>query len=392
VRIVDLTDEMGAYATKLLADLGADVIRLEPPEGSLIRDLPPFLVDDEGRRHSMFSWWMDTSKRSVAARIETPEGRRLLEDLVGAADAVVISGSPATLDARGLSFDRLAALNGRVVVTTVTPFGLTGELADYAADDLVLLAMGGLMYLAGYPAAPPTAVYGYQAYIAGSLFAAVGTLIALFAAAETGEGQLVDISIQDAVAHALENASQVYDLTGAVRERVGADQREAGYGLYPCRDGLVFLAIGLVGGQLDKAWDSMADWLEGHPGADIFREPHWRDGRYRATDAAKREFYGVFASFAVARSKHELYVQGQAHGLSICPVCTPQDLVSDEQLLARDFFVRVDHPELGASFLYPGAPYRLQRTPWQIIRRAPLVGEHTDEIRAELAAAREASG
>ena len=392
LRVLDLTDEMGVYTPKLLADLGADVICVEPPEGSPVRRLPPFYRGQPGAEDSLFHWWMNTSKRSVVADLDTSDGQGFFRDLVRSAQILVTSGAPAALARRGLTYTALAEVNPGLVMTTITPFGLDGALADYAADDLVLLAMGGLMYLAGYPGEHPTAVYGYQSYLAGSLFGAVGTLIAAYEAAESGLGQLVEVSIQEAVAHALESAAQQYDLNGVVRQRTGANQQGAGFGLYPCQDGLVFLAIGLVGGQVEGTWRALTSWLADVPEAAILSDPRWLDGQYRGTAEAERTFYEIFARYTRDKTKQELYRSGQALGVTICPVCTLDDLAHDEQLLARDFFVRVDHPELGASFLYPGAPYRLQRTPWRISRRAPRLGEHTAQLRAELLETRKEAG
>ena len=356
VRVLDLTDEVGAYATKLLADLGADVVCVEPPKGSRTRSIPPFHENVAGPDRSLFHWLMGTNKRSMVVDFDSADGIRVVQDLSRTADVLVTSGAPGRLDRLGLGYDDLARLNPALVYTSISPFGLTGALKDYAADDLSLLAMGGLLYLAGYPGEHPTAVFGYQAYLR-SMFAAVGTLIALYSAAAGGEGQLVDVSVQEAVAHALESAAQAYDLEHTVRARVGAGQRDAGLGLFPCGDGLVFLAVGVVGGALDAAWINLADWLSEVPGAEIFAKGRWLDDpSFRGSDEGKALFAEVFTAFAQTRTKAELYAEGQSRGIGICPVATTEDLARDDQLLARDFYVQVEHPELGASFLYPGAP------------------------------------
>lgn len=392
VRIVEIADEMGCYAGKLLADLGADVVLAEPREGSRARSIPPYWGGGEDVNCGIFHWWMNTNKRSVVLDLDDPQYPDRLEQLVRWADVLICSGAPAALAERGLEYKALAKINPRLVLTCITPFGLTGALANYAADDLILLAMGGLLYLAGYPGRAPTAVFGYQSYQAGSLFATAGTLIALYDAARTGRGQLVDTSIQECVAHALENAAQIYDLTGAVRVREGADQRDSGFGLFPCKDGLMFLVVDIPGGSSARAWSTLVEWLGDDPAADVFRDPLWLDPQYRISEPAKKRFYDAFTGYSLARTKKELYVSGQAHGVSLSPVATTADLADDDQLKARDFFVRVDHPELGVSFLYPGAPYRLRATPWSIRRRAPLLGEHTAAVWEEIAAASHIDG
>lgn len=391
LRVVELTDATGAYAGRLLADLGADVVLVEPPEGCAARRFGPYLHGATHVEQSIFHWWMNASKRSIVVDVSSPHGRQEFARLVRNADLLICSGSPADLAARGIDVNALLAGNPRLVATVITPFGLNGPLRDYRADDLVLLAMGGLLYLAGYPGEHPTAVHGYQSYLAASLFAATGSLVALHAAARSGLGQLVDVAIQDCVAQALETAAQNYDLTGKVRTRIGTGQQDAGFGLFPCKDGLVSVVIGLSGGTGPSSWDAMAQWLADDPDAAVFKEPCWRDSAYRGTAAAKQRFAGVFMRFARTRTKKELYASGQALGLSVSPIATTQDVANDDQLLARGFFVDVEHPELARTIPYPGPPYRLSRTPARIRRRAPMLGEHAVEIRAEMAGVRSAA-
>lgn len=283
LRVVEMTDAMGAYAGKLLADLGADVVMVEPPDGSPSRTIGPFLDGHADQSSGLFHQWMNTSKRSFVADPERPEDLEAVDALIGRADLLLLSGRPAELESRGLHYERLRELHPRLVVSAITPFGSTGPLRDYLADDLTLLAMGGLLSLGGYPDAAPTAVHGYQSYLAGSLFAVVGSLVALEEAAYSGRGQFVDVSIQDCVAQALETAAQAYDLAGTVRRRAGAGQQDAGIGIFPCADGLVSLVIGLSGGEGGSSWEILADWLAADPAASTFREARWRDGAFRGT-------------------------------------------------------------------------------------------------------------
>jgi crotonobetainyl-CoA:carnitine CoA-transferase CaiB-like acyl-CoA transferase len=383
LRVVEITDLKGAYAGKLLADLGADVVLVEPPEGSATRNVGPFAKGHSAVDGGMFHQWMNTSKRSYVAESDSPDREAEVGCLLSRADLLLLSGCPRDLKGRGFAYENIREKFPHLVVTAVTPFGSSGPLRDYAADDLVLLAMGGLLSLGGYPDEAPTAVHGYQSYLAGSLFAVVGSLVALEVAESTGRGQFVDVSIQDCVAQALETAAQAYDLTRTVRRRVGSGQQDAGLGIFSCADGLVSLVIGLSGGEGGSSWDALADWLSADPAADIFRDPRWRDGAYRATPEARHQFAEIFGRFAATLPKKQLYVEGQRRGLSVSPIATMADLAADDQLLARNFFrdCSVDGKTLGIR--YPGPPYRFSRTPAGVRSPAPKLGEHTHAIRQD---------
>jgi crotonobetainyl-CoA:carnitine CoA-transferase CaiB-like acyl-CoA transferase len=331
----------------------------------------------------LFHGWMGTSKRSVVADLRVPAGRDEVDALLAKADLVLLSGRPSELEANGLYYSRLRALNPRLVVTAITPFGTSGPMRDFAADDLVLLAMGGLLSLGGYPDAAPTAVHGYQSYLAGSLFAVVGSLVALEVADRSGQGQFVDVSAQDCVAQALETAAQAYDLAGTIRRRVGAGQRDAGFGIFPCADGLVSIVIGLSGGESGSSWEILADWLSEDPAARTFSEQRWREGAFRATPEAHALFAEIFGRFAARRPKRLLYVEGQKRGLSVSPIATMADLVADDQLLARDFFREASTTGVPLPFRYPGPPYRFSGTPAGVRAPAPALGEHTLAVRQE---------
>ncbi|MFM7066211.1 MAG: CaiB/BaiF CoA transferase family protein [Gammaproteobacteria bacterium] len=383
LRVVEMTDAMGAYAGKLLADLGADVVLVEPPEGSAVRAIGPFMSGYATKDAGLLHHWMDTNKRSFVADCRIAAEQEEVDALIARADLLLLSGQPADLQARGLHHARLRNLNPRLVVTAVTPFGSSGPLSNFAADDLVLLAMGGLLSLGGYPDTAPTAVHGYQSYLAGSLFAVVGSLVALEVAERTGRGQFVDVSIQDCVAQALETAAQAYDLVGSIRRRVGAGQQDAGLGIFPCADGLVSIVIGLSGGEGGSSWDALADWLSADPEASTFREPCWRDGAFRATSEARARFAEIFGRFASGLPKKQLYVEGQQRGLSVSAIATMADLAADDQLSARDFFQEVSRDGHPLPFRYPGPPYRFSRTPAGVRTQAPGLGEHTAAIREE---------
>ena len=384
VRCVDLTGELGVYATKLMADLGADVIRVEPPGRDALRAKPPLWRRPDGSTESLFYAYMNTSKRAVSLDPTQPAGRALLLRLLATAQVVVESDPPGVLGRAGITYDDLQALNPAVVHTLITPFGEDGPWADYHGPDLVLMATGGLMWLAGEPDGPPLVAAGEQANIMASLNAAAATLVALLHAEATGEGQQVSVSAQECVAASLENAIQFYDLERTVRRRRGARPQEAGTGLYPCRDGYVYMMAGRL--STPRGWRAIVEWLNeaGVPGAEVLTRPEWSEYAFRATPEASEHFWRVFTAFAATRTKAELYEEGQRRGIIIAPVNDLSDLPRDPQLLYRSYFVPVAHPELGDPILYPGPPYRLSATPWRIRWYAPLPGEHNDEVYGEL--------
>jgi len=252
----------------------------------------------------------------------------------------------------------------------MSPYGLDGPHADRPATDLTLLPAGGLLQLAGQPDRAPVRPAGEQSGIATGLHATVGALIALYERADSGAGQIVDVSAQQAVAHSLENAVQYADLEGVVRGRTAGTATEVANGLFRCRDGWVYLVAGIGGTPL--GWDGLVGWLDGAGiDVDILREPRWQDAAWRRTPDAADRFRRIFEGFTAGQGKAELYEAGQRHGVSLAPVATPADLLVSPQLAARGFFRTVD--VAGQPVTVPGPPYRfagLDVGP----RRAPAVG------------------
>jgi benzylsuccinate CoA-transferase BbsE subunit len=376
IRVIDLADELAAYASRLLGDLGAEVIRIEPPGGSSVRHTAP-IVSARGRRViSAFDRFVNSGKRSVTLDLSAPEAVLILERLLASADLVIESSAP-VLEEHGFDSDRLRALNPGLCRVIVTPFGLGRSPSWSPVNDLMVLGAGGLLHLGGYPDVGPVAAYGGQSRFAASIFAAAAAMTAVLQRDIGGHGVTMDVSAQECVAQALEDSAATYALTGRVRERQGEQPREAGTGIYQCRDGYVSMVAGRLGTA--RAWVALVNWLneENSPGAAELLEEHWRDFSFRQKPEAIAAFTRIFQAFTAERDKRDLYREAQARMIALSPVSTVDDLFENEQLRFREFFVDVEDDEFDRMLRYPSGPYRLSSTPPSTPRPAPALGQDT---------------
>ncbi len=384
LRVLDLTGAMGNYCGKLFADMGADVILVEPIGGSELRREPPFIGDISGLERSLNFAYQNTSKRGIALDLDTRSGQRILRTLARDADLVVETSLPGWSSARGIGYETLSAQRPGIVVASITPFGQTGPYAQWTATDLVALALGGLLYMGGYRDRPPTQAHGDQAFKCAAMYGAVAAMLAVTEAELSGEGQHVDISMQESVTLALENAAQTFDLEGTVRLRPMPEQRFAGYGLFECKDGYIFLGSRGIGNS--PAWSRSLQWFrdDGMVGVDRLYGAEWSDLDYLKTSEARDVFGELFMTWARQHTKAWLYSEGQKRLIPLAPVSTPADLLENPQLRARGHFVPFAHPLLQQAALMPGAPYVLSHSPWRVRGPAPRLGEHTAEILATI--------
>ena len=398
IRVLNLAGEIGQYCAKLLADLGADVIKVEPPAGDPARNLPPFYHDEPDPQKSLYWLNLNTNQRSVTLNIEDAEGRKLFERLVAKADVVVESFQPGYLDGLGLGYEGLARIKPEIILTSVTGFGQTGPHAHYKAPDIVGVAMGGVMWLAGDPQDPPNVPPWRQGYISASIIAAAGTLTALYHRDVHGEGQHVDVSMQEALSIAQETAMQSWDMLELLRNRNGERGmipiNVPGVGSYKCKDGYVFGYVGAPGGA---AWSELLGWMiEEGAAEDLTEEPYlefcnnlnlrFLTELFRDTSTLGEKIKmlnhvdEVLKRFIASKGKWEMYEGGQGRRLLFGIASTPEDIARNPQLQHRQWLTPVEHPELRDTLQYPGPPYRLSETPWAIRRRPPALGEHNAEI------------
>ncbi len=385
IRVLDAAGPAGSYCGKLFADMGADVILVEPVAGHALRRETPFIGDVEDPERSIPFAYYHTSKRGISLDLDRPAGQEIFKRLARTANLLVETEIPGVMAGRGLAPADLELIAPKLVITSITPFGQTGPYSRFQGEDLTALAMGGLLYISGYPDLAPTRIYGNQAFLTASMFSAVASLVAVMEAEEHGgRGEHIDVSIQEAVAMALENSVPFYDLEGQVRKRTGLTQRYTGAGLFPCSDGYIYVFVG--GLAAIGFWDGFVEWMceAGAEGAERLRGPQWHERTFRETQEARSIFANVFAPFALQRKQMDLYLEAQARRIPISPVSTTGTVASNPQLHARGFFVGIEHPASGRMLQMPGAPYLLSHTPWRIQRPAPRLGEHNAEIFAEV--------
>lgn len=395
VRVLDLTTLGGQYAAKLLADLGADVVKVEPPAGSPARNQPPFADDEPSPNRSLAFWYWNTSKRSLTLDLHTEDGRDLFRMLVPRFDVVMHSYRPAQAAPLGLAPDDLRTLNPKVITCAVTPYGDSGPHADYEGDNLTVSAMSGVTTLFGFPDRAPTMPPGEQAAVCGGIVAAQGIILALLVRDTSGQGQHVEVSMQEAMSIAQETAMQSWDMRQEVRKRTGGAKMLPGVGTYATADGHVYCMVGVPG--FGAPASVLVEWMASEGMAGDLQEEPWRSQlgsvNLRELTAAFsqpeklaelmvkfRHIDEVFMAFFQTKPKQELYVEGQRRRLLIGPVNSVADLTENDQLAARAWWQDVEHPELGRTVRYPGPPFHHSVTPWRISRRPPLVGEHTAEI------------
>lgn len=391
LRVIELNSEWGAFAGKLMADMGAEVISIEPPKGSPTRRYGPFVGDTPGPERSLWFWHYNTSKRGVTLDVENEQGRDLLKRLLATADFFLEGEPPGRLAALGLDWPDVQPLNPRLIMVSITPFGRSGPRAEEQATDLTILAGGGPVWSCGYDdhTLPPVRGGGNQGYQTGCHFAVMSALVALLARGRTGRGQHTDVNMHAAANVTTEAGSYSWLVAReTVQRQTGrhagtapsmpsqircSDGRWVNTGLPP-RTPAQFRAIyewmadlGHLETFADKALLELA--IEGEP---IALWQIAQDELARAKFTAARAAVNYIAERIPA---YDFFTEGQRRGFQFSIINAPDEALEDPHIVARGFPVEVAHPELGRSFRYPGAPYRFGTTPWRVRRRAPLLGE-----------------
>ena len=391
-RVLDLADHRGELASMMLGDLGADVIKIEPPEGSSSRRLPPFLEGAPDSERSLSYFAFNRNKRGITLDLATESGKAELLRLVEGADFVFESAAAGAMTAAGLGFGELSRVNPRLVYTAISAYGQDGPYAGYAASDLTLSAMGGQAALQGVPERAPVRITVPQVWLHASSEAAVGALIAHERMLRTGEPQFVDVSAQAAMVWSMMQGMVAHAIQGRDFERMGAVLQLGTISLplcYECTDGHVVavcngsviakMMVWLVEEKVvPEEWLTGEDW----PSYDI------RLLQGQPLTYSLEEVTEAISRYLKLHSKKELMDRGLREGVTIAPVNTVEDLLKFEQLQAREFFVEAPLPD-GSSARAAGLPARAAKSPLRIRRWAPRLGEHTAELAGEPKRSRE---
>ncbi len=377
VTVIDLTqDAAGPFATRLLADYGADVIKIEPPGGDPARMLPPFHQDEPGLERSGLFLFLNTNKRSVVLDLEAEADRARLLELVASADAVVENFPPGTMERLGLGYEALRAANPRVVLTSLSNFGQDGPYRDYAGSDLTLYAMGGPMIASGDVDHEPLKNAGRMTLYHSGLVAALATAVALRASEQRGHGEHVDVSIFETATHSIDlrlARLMMYQYSGRFSSRPPLSSG-VGSGTFPCGDGFFMLSGGPV--RLEAVIRMI-----GH--AELLEQPEWATVAARTAPERIEQFNQYLIPWMIERTKAEVLAACIEHGVLGAPINSVADMFEDENFRERGYFQEIDHPSTG-PLRYPGYSATLHRPgePMPARRRAPLLGEHTNEVLA----------
>ena len=378
VKVLEIAHETsGAFCAKLLADQGADTIKIEPPgRGDEARHEPPFIGGAPHPDRSTTFLALNTNKRGVTLKLDQTKDRALFLKLASDADVVIESFQPGHLAELGLSYDVLRASNPKLILLSIAYFGQTGPYAHYKGDDLIAQAMGGFLYaVTGTSDKPPMGTALQQMELTAGRNGAIAIMAALLARDESGEGTHIDVSVMEAAIATPSMLIQNYSYLGRSPRRGGFDKAVMDGMHLPTRDGEVTLTTAGTGGRPMEAW------------AEFLGEPGLLDPKF-ATRASRNEnweeLYNLVAPKLKERNNLDLMRETMARGLVIGLVQSPTQVVESPHLDARGYFVELEHAEVGA-LKYPGCGFMLDGVnPMQTTRAAPRLGEHNEEILGRL--------
>ena len=369
VRVLDVAEPLGAFVSRILGDLGADVIKVEPPGGDPSRDFYPFVTKD-AERLSLSFVRANVNKRSIILDLEQREDQEQFRALAEQADVVVSTEGMATWAARGMDLARLSVFYPRLVWLSFSTFGLTGPYRDYLGNNMVAEAMGGLSYIQGDDAKPPSVSPCEQGVHLASVQAVFGALMALWERRSSGRGQLVEASVQDVLAN-LYFLLVNYGLWSDIPYRIGARNFMPPNGYYPCKDGHVFIATLMPG-----LWDKLADFV----GDPRLKDPALQDADFRNEYPERVD--PILREFTARHERWPLTEALQNHGVPAAPWSSVADVASNKHLNERGFFIDFEQPPFG-KLRSSGPMFRAGASPLRIRRPAPQPGEHQQEVLAE---------
>lgn len=375
-RVLDLADEKGVFCTKLLADLGADVVKVEPPSGDRMRSRGPFVRDEASPEKSLYFLFYNTNKRSITLNLEHRDGQVLFRELVKSAEAVVETFPVGYLSGLGLDYPSLSKINPRLVMASITPFGQTGSWKEYKSSDLVSMATSGYMQVIGEPGGSPVRLGNEQSHFAPSQYAALAVVAALYSRdVVSGRGQHIDISMQEAIItyYLEQHPALCWRVRGENVTRVGrVSDLVVPCGAFPCQDGWVGMCI-----LTPQEWESFVQWIHEVTGREEILDERFKEGGMHARANHKDVIEAIVTDFTMRLTKTDLFHEGQRRNLVVVPVNTVEELLADPQLEAMRFWEELDHPVAG-RLQYPLGILTGEMAVGK--RAAPLLGQHNDEI------------
>jgi crotonobetainyl-CoA:carnitine CoA-transferase CaiB-like acyl-CoA transferase len=374
LKIIEVGEMVSApYASKLMADMGAEVIKVErPPIGDKARTRGPFPGASPHPEKSGLFLYLNANKYGITLDLTKPDGMQLLERLVEQADVLIHNLWPPEMDRAGLTYERMRGVNPRLIMTSITPFGITGPKRNWRAEELTVWSAGGVCVLNGagpdYSELPPLKTFGSQAGFQGGVHGAVATMGAIMAQMRDGEGQHVDVSLQESLASQLELTFEYWPYMGLIATRLGRKPIQPIESMQ-CKDGWIYLCC-----VEEHQWRAFVE---------VMGNPEWASEEI-FTDRVRRgenwEALRIFLEeYCAEHTVLELYQKVQEKRVPFAPVSTMGDLLNSEHLKARGFFVEIPHPFTGTQ-TYPGAPLKYHLTPWEIRMPAPTLGQHNGDI------------
>ena len=378
VVVLDLTQHVaGPYATKLMADYGADVIKIERPgSGDIARSFGPFQGGEAHPEKSGLFFFLNTNKRSVALDMKSADGKAALSALAMRADLVVESFAPGVLDRLGFGWDALHALKPDLSLVSVSNFGQTGPYRDYRLTEVSLYGFAGEMYSMGMTDREPTKMAGTAALFESGAAIAPALMAALFGAGLNGEGQHIDISLAETHAGGVDrrHASAIaFQFSGRKTMRAAGGANGMPHGIYPCADGYVEFTNAFL--YPDRIADMLAhaEWLD---------EPMFKDPQARIKPEIVEAWNANFMIWCLERTKREVWTEARRAKVMCGPLFTTEDLYEDSHFRDRGFWHKVRHAAMG-EVEFPGRPFIMGEGGWELRRPAPLLGEHTEEVLTE---------
>lgn len=371
IRVLDFSHFIaGPYCAMLLAAMGAEVIRVEPPQGSIDRDIGPYAPNGQG----MYPWHYCCNKKGITLDTRGEEGQAILKDLLANTDVVVEAFMPRVKKKIGLDYDSLLAINPGLVLVSISGFGQSGPYADRGGFDAIAQGMSGLMAVTGYSEGPPLKAGSAVIDYGTGLYGALGAVLALLNRQKTGQGQAVDVSLLDTAVSFTETVFAEYQVLGKERSAMGNRRPyTAPTDMYGAKDGYVNISV-----SADRFWPKFCGV--------IGEKNYAQDSRYNSNRVRykNQEFLNALARKWVAeRTVEEVVETLTAAGIPVGPVYSIPQVMQDEHIRSRKMIVELEYPDTG-KVPVPGLAVKLSRTPGALDQRGPELGEHNQQVYGEL--------